>query len=143
VLRLPFADRSFGFAYSVNLFHHLGSAEQQRRAFAEIRRVLDTGALFHLHEINVTNPIFRFYMGYLFPLLRNIDRGTEQWLLPARMRDIPGMRLRRIEAFTFIPDFAPRWAVTRLRGLERRLERSRWARYGAHFVAVLERVDGA
>ena len=138
-LRLPFPDATFDFAYSVNLFHHLPSRELQRQALQEVRRVLKPGHMFFLHEINVLNPVFRFYVGYVFPIIRNIDTGTERWLKPAALNSIPELQLRSVRYFTFIPDFLPRWAVKWASGLERRLESSRWAHLSAHFVAGFER----
>lgn len=138
-LRLPFADGTFDFVYSVNLFHHLPSRELQRQALQEARRVLRLGGMFFLHEINVVNPLFRFYMGYVFPVIRNIDSGTERWLKPAALGSQPGLRLCSVRYFTFIPDFLPRWALGWARELEERLERSRWAQFSAHFVAGFER----
>ena len=141
MLHLPFADGAFDFVYTVNVLHHLPSRQHQRRAFDEARRALRAGGIFFLHEINVTNPLFRLYMGYLFPLLRNIDLGTERWLLPGSLAALPGWRLRQVRYFTFVPDFLPRRLAAPAWKLERRLERSRWAPLSAHYMAVLEKTD--
>ena len=141
VLHLPFADGAFDFVYTVNVLHHLPSRQHQRRAFDEARRALRPGGIFFLHEINVTNPLFRLYMGYLFPLLRNIDLGTERWLLPGSLGALPGWRLRQVRYFTFVPDFLPRRLAAPAWKLERRLERSRWAPLSAHYMAVLEKTE--
>ncbi|MBI4514438.1 MAG: methyltransferase domain-containing protein [Deltaproteobacteria bacterium] len=137
--QLPFPDGTFDFVYSVNMFHHLPRLEMRRQGLAEIRRVLKPGGRFFLHEINVTNPLFRFYMSYVFPILRHIDDGTERWILPATLAGPPGLSLCAVRYFTFIPDFLPRWAARWMHGLEQRLEASRWAQFSAHFVADFER----
>ena len=48
---LPFADSSFSAAVAILVLHHLRSSELQKRAFAEIRRVLQTGGVFLAFEI--------------------------------------------------------------------------------------------
>lgn len=138
-LRLPFADETFDFAYSVNLFHHLTTRSLQREAFREVQRVLKPHGRFFLHEINVANPLFRFYMGYVFPVLRNIDTGVELWLRPAALDEQGGLELRGVCYFTFLPDFLPSWAMRWTRRVERRLENSRWRHLSAHYMAQFER----
>lgn len=77
---LPFRADTLDFAYSVNAFHHIDTMERKRAALAEVARVLKPGGLFFLHEMNVSNPLLRVYLSYVFPLVRSIDEGTEQWL---------------------------------------------------------------
>src|SRR5262249_20868063 len=60
---LPFQSEVFDFAYAVNVVHHFENREQQRQVLGQVARVLKPGGVFFLHEINTTNPIFRFYMG--------------------------------------------------------------------------------
>jgi SAM-dependent methyltransferase len=136
---LPFRTGSFDFAYAVNIIHHLEDREWQRQAFAEAARVLKPGGIFFLHEINVINPLFRFYMGYVFPLIKRIDEGTELWLNPDALPQVDGLRLEQVSYFTFLPDFLPRALMQSLLPLDRRLEHSRFARYSAHFMATLRR----
>src|SRR5204863_86593 len=45
VLQIPAADASFDFVYIINVLHHLNSVDEQRRAFAELFRVLRPGGL--------------------------------------------------------------------------------------------------
>ena len=134
---LPFADASYDFVYSINAMHHLGSPRAQANALQEIVRVLRPGGMFVLHEINTRNPLFRFYMGYLFPLLKQIDEGNEDWILPTTLPAVAGARWSpEVTYFTFLPDFlssVPAW----LRAIEHRLERSRWRGYSAHYQACL------
>jgi SAM-dependent methyltransferase len=136
--RLPFPDDTFDFAYSINAFHHLPSPEAQARAIGEIARVLRPGGIFVLHEINTHNPVFRLYVGYLFPLLKQIDEGTERWILPSALPPAAGARWApEVQYFTFTPDFVPRAVQRLLDGVERRLERSALQRYSAHYQACL------
>src|SRR5690606_21159688 len=93
--------------------------------------------LVFLHEINTLNPLFRFYMSYVFPLLRRIDEGNERWINPKALPEIPHGRWLRVEYFTFLPDFLPRPLVRLLRPLEAWLETSPWQHLSAHYVAVL------
>jgi SAM-dependent methyltransferase len=135
---LPFPDGTFDFAYSINAFHHFPSAAAQARAAAEIVRVLRPGGTFVLHEINTLNPVFRLYVGYLFPLLKQIDEGTEHWILPSGLPAVEGAAwLADVRYFTFMPDFVPSAAQGLLQGVERTLERSALRRFSAHYQACL------
>jgi len=137
--QLPFADDSFDFVYSVNAIHHILEDGAQHRALREIVRVLRPGGVFLLHEINTENPVFRWYMGYLFPLLTKIDEGNEEWVLPTALPFVPGASWERdrVEYFTFLPDFVPKLLLRAFAPLETWLERSRMRRMSAHYQACL------
>lgn len=135
---IPFPDETFHFVYAIGVLHHLEAGATRRKVCAEIRRVLRPRGLFLLHETNPGNPLFRFYMGYVFPILRRIDEGTEEWIDPASL-EVDGMRLLDLRYSTFLPDFTPRWLVKPLSTIERRLHASRWNHYGAHYLAVFEK----
>ncbi|OPZ19819.1 MAG: Ubiquinone biosynthesis O-methyltransferase [candidate division BRC1 bacterium ADurb.BinA364] len=136
---LPFRPETFDFIYSANVLHHLPGREEQRRAAAELWRSLKPGGRFILHEINVANPLFRFYMGYVFPILREIDTGEEWWIAPGDFEELGLPPPLALEQYTFLPDFLPEWMARALRPLERRLEQSRWRGYGAHYSAVFRK----
>jgi len=138
-LNVPAADESFDFVYCINVLHHLASEAEQRRAFAELLRVLRPGGLLFVHEINTRNVLFRFYMGYVFPSLNCIDEGTERWLLPHQLTRYSDAPVRRIEYFTFLPDFIPRFAMRALRPIEALLEASPLRVYSAHYMAALQK----
>ncbi len=133
---LPYADNSFDFVYSINVLHHILAPQLQQSAFNEITRVLKPGGVFFLHEMNMINPVFRFYINYLFPLLKRIDEGTELWL---DARNLPNIKQAswssELHFFTFIPDFLPTQLLAWSRSLETTLEQSRFNKYGAHFLA--------
>lgn len=145
--RLPFPDGTFDFAYTINMVHHLKRGEQEA-ALAEALRVLRPGAPLVVFEINVLNPLFRFYMRQVFPRTRRIDRGDEEFLTPRGFRRMAPGRVERMAYSTFIPDFTPRWMLPALRPLERGLERIAGP-FGIHYAAVLrgggpqQRDDGA
>jgi 2-polyprenyl-3-methyl-5-hydroxy-6-metoxy-1,4-benzoquinol methylase len=140
---LPFPDASFDFAYAINVLHHLPEGEQGR-AMDEIVRVLRPGGRLFLHEINTRNPLFQFYMGYVFPVLRSIDEGTEQWVRPDRLPDAEGADWNaEVEYFTFLPEFVTARLSRRLRWLEAALERSSFRIFGAHYLARLRKRDAA
>ena len=99
--------------------------------------------LFSLHEINTLNPLFRAYMGYVFPLLRDIDEGTERWLMPTALPAVAGARwLPEVTYFTFMPDFVPPVAQRLLGRTELALERSSWRQWSAHYQACLVKHPG-
>lgn len=135
---LPFADDSYDFVYGINAIHHILSTDAQQRALREIVRVLRPGGVFLLHEINTNNPVFRWYMGYLFPLLKKIDEGNERWVLPTALPPVPGARWSSdVRYFTFLPDFVPARILAWFANLERALERSSFRRFSAHYQACL------
>jgi 2-polyprenyl-3-methyl-5-hydroxy-6-metoxy-1,4-benzoquinol methylase len=135
---LPFPDASFDFVYSINVLHHIEDPLAQAQAFAEVVRVLKPGGKFFLHEINIENPLFRLYMSYLFPVVRDIDEGTERWIRPSQLPAIPGGSWDRdVRYFTFLPDFIPSPVLTAFAGVERALEQSFMASWSAHYMAIL------
>jgi SAM-dependent methyltransferase len=138
--RLPFEDGAFDFAYSINVMHHVTDAGKRARVLEEIVRVLKPGGVFFLHEINTQNPLFRFYMSYFFPLMCEIDEGTERWIKPRELPAVPGARWDTpIDYFTFLPNFTPRPALRALRRVEEWLERSPLRSWSAHYVARLRK----
>jgi SAM-dependent methyltransferase len=141
-LALPLGDASIDFAYAVGVWHHLGGAEGQATAMREAARVLAPGGRLLIHETNPRNPLYRLYMGYVFPILKSIDEGVEHWVDPARWRAAEGFALRELRYFTFLPDFTPRWLLRWLAPLEARLEASALRGYSVHYFAVLEREPG-
>ncbi len=142
---LPFSENTYDFVYSINAIHHILDEGAQQRALDEIVRVLRPGGVFLLHEINTYNPLFRWYMGYLFPLLKKIDEGNEEWVLPTELPPTEGARweTESIEYFTFLPDFVPHAILRAFAGVERYLEQSRFRRMSAHYQACLIKADGA
>jgi 2-polyprenyl-3-methyl-5-hydroxy-6-metoxy-1,4-benzoquinol methylase len=143
MLEIPAPTGSHDFVYCINVLHHLSSVEQQRAAFAELERVLRPGGLLFVHEINVRNPIFRLYMGYLFPLLNCIDEGVERWLLPHRLESYTSTPVVETHYFTFLPEFLPEGMVRLFRPIERLLEASPLRLYSAHYMAVLRKAETA
>jgi len=139
-LELPYEDGTFDFAYSINVFHHVGDAKAQLAAFAEVARVLKPGGCFFLQEMNTRNLLFRFYMGYVFPLMCDIDEGTEFWIRPDELPDVAGATWDSdVRYFTFLPDFTPAKVLKRLQRVEARLERSSLRHLSAHYAALLIR----
>jgi ubiquinone/menaquinone biosynthesis C-methylase UbiE len=133
---LPFADGAFDLAYTINMLHHLKRGEQED-ALREVRRVLRPDGTLLVFEINLRNPLFRFYMRRIFPRTRRIDRGDEEFI---RDSDLPlgtPFRVDRVEHYTFLPDFLPRGLLKAGRTLERALERGPLRRLGIHYTAVL------
>jgi SAM-dependent methyltransferase/uncharacterized membrane protein YbhN (UPF0104 family) len=138
---LPFRSASLAFVYAIGVLHHLEGREARGRVCEEAARVVSPGGLLLVHESNPRNPLFRFYLGYVFPLIRSIDEGTESWIAPDDWRDVPGWSLVTVRYFTFLPDFVPRRLLPAMLSLERKLERSFLAPYSAHYLAVLRRVE--
>lgn len=138
-LSLPLPDHSLDFVYVIGVLHHLPGRAAQARALKELARVLKPGGLLLVHESNPRNPLFRFYMGYLFPLLKSIDEGTEWWLDPRAWARVDGFDLVDVHYFTFLPDFTPQKLMRQALTIERWLERGATRRYSAHYMAVVAR----
>jgi SAM-dependent methyltransferase/uncharacterized membrane protein YbhN (UPF0104 family) len=138
---LPFEDEALDYVFTVGVLHHLPGAPVQAAACREVWRVLKPGGVFVVQETNTKNPLFRLYMSYLFPLLKSIDEGTERWIEPERWVDLPGFDLHDTIFFTFLPDFAPRFALPALRSLEGRLERGLLKSRSVHYQAVLRKSE--
>ncbi len=138
-LELPFGDASLDFIYTIGVLHHLPGREAQQSAFREIARVLKPGGRLLVHESNPRNPLFRFYMGYLFPILKSIDEGTEWWIDPRSLESLEDLQPESVRYFTFLPDFTPRALMGVALQIERMLERGPTRPYSAHYMAILVR----
>jgi SAM-dependent methyltransferase len=138
-LTLPFPDGSLDFIYTVGVLHHLDGVAAQHQAGLEVARVLKPGGVFIVHETNPRNPLFRLYMGYVFPILRSIDEGIEHWIEPERWSNAPGLALDNVHYFTFLPDFLPRSLMRLALPLERRLERGPLRHFSVHYMATLRK----
>jgi ubiquinone/menaquinone biosynthesis C-methylase UbiE/uncharacterized membrane protein YbhN (UPF0104 family) len=138
-LDLPFRDASLDFVYTIGVLHHLPGRAAQDQAVREIARVLKPGGVLLVHESNPRNPLFRFYMGYLFPILKSIDEGTEWWIDPRAWGISDVLHLEYVRYFTFLPDFTPRLLMRPALAVERLLERGPTRHFSAHYMAVLRR----
>jgi ubiquinone/menaquinone biosynthesis C-methylase UbiE len=138
MLALPFGPKSFEFAYVINVLHHL-PPERQLEALGQVASVVSPSGLVFVHEMNSINPLFRFYLGYVFPILKGIEEGVETYLDPRQIENVPGLELMALHFFSFMPDFVPAGLLGVLKPVERRLERSRLARFSAHFLAIYRR----
>jgi ubiquinone/menaquinone biosynthesis C-methylase UbiE len=139
VLDIPAKDASCDFVYIINVLHHLANVDEQRRAFAELLRVLRPGGVLFVHEINTRNLLFRFHMGYVFPSLNCIDEGVERWLLPDQLAMYTDAAVTEVRYFTFLPEFLAPGFVKLLASLERWLEGSSLRVYSAHYMAVIRK----
>ena len=136
--RISLPDNSVDFAYSINVMHHIEDPALRETSWRELVRVVRPGGLIMIHEMNTLNPVFRFYLGYVFPLIKSIDEGTEQWLDPHALPEIDGAQWQTDTCyFTFVPDFVPTWLGALLAPLERWLENSRFKHWSAHFFSYL------
>jgi len=138
-LALPFRDGSFDFVYTIGVLHHIPGETAQQNVMEEVARVLKPGGMFLIQETNPRNPLFRFYMGYVFPVLKSIDEGVEVWIDPRCLSAQRGFDVAEVRYFTFIPDFLPRWLRGPFHALERKLESSVLRSYSVHYMATLRK----
>ncbi len=137
-LRLPFGDESFHYAYTINVLHHLKRGEQER-ALAELHRVIKPGGVLIVHEMNIRNPLFAWYLRKLYPKIRPIDKGDEEFIHPDSWPLAPGWKRETTRYMTFVPDFLPRALLAPARKIETFLENGRGAPYSAHYVVALRK----
>jgi len=140
---LPFPDAVFDFVVVVGVLHHVDGLAARGRVLREVHRVLRAGGRLVVHETNPRNPLFRFYMGYVFPLLKRIDEGTETWLDPDAWSSEEGFETVGCRFFTFLPDFVPQAMLEWASRVERWLERSPLRSWAVHYMVVLEKTPGA
>jgi SAM-dependent methyltransferase len=138
-LSLPFLNGSFDFVYIVGAIHHFGGEKIQQDALREVQRVLKNGGYFIVHETNPRNPIFRFYMSYVFPLMKTIDEGTEHWIPTEFWQKLDGWKLIQVRYFTFLPNFLPKVLMKSFLPLQNRLETSSLRSYSVHYMATLQK----
>ncbi len=136
---LPFEDNSLEFVYSIGVLHHLPDKATQKQVCNEVFRILKPGGLFIIHETNPMNPFFKFYMSYIFPLLKSIDEGTEKWIHPDEWQNFQGTNLVERRFFTFMPDFIPKFLMPPFLSLQIKLEGSRYNNYSVHYMAVVQK----
>jgi SAM-dependent methyltransferase len=140
IVDIPIKSESLGYVYSINTFHHLGSVRDQVRALGEIYRVLKPGGVCIIHEMCIQNPLFRFYMGYIFPLIKNIDVGTEIWLKGDEAFLSDKFLLEAKLYHTFLPDFLPKFMFRFCVAIEKFLEQiSILKTFSAHICIILRK----
>ena len=84
------------------------------------------GGVVFVHEMSVVNPLFRFYLGYVFPILKGIEEGFETYLDPRQIENVPGLESTALHYFSFMPDFVPARLLDVLTPMERRLDAACW-----------------
>ncbi len=137
MLSLPFPDGSFDVVYAINSLHHLDSPAAQKTALGELRRVTKTGGIIIVHEMNTRNPLIRWYLRFLFPRLKSIDAGNEQWILPSYWEKHYPEVCGPVSYFTFTPDFTPRLLLPFFRMVDRFLESTLLRFWSAHYAVTL------
>ncbi|MCS7205832.1 MAG: methyltransferase domain-containing protein [Leptospiraceae bacterium] len=142
ITELPFPDEYFDFIYTINVLHHLPTKEEQIKALNEFYRVLKPKGKLIIHEINVLNPFFRFYISYIFPLIKSIDEGTEIWIDISLLKNFSALSMFsiiKIEYFTFLPDFLPKFLLKIFEPIEAFLETSSLRKFSAHISFIMEK----
>lgn len=138
ILSIPFNKGTFDVSYTINTLHHLASWKEQKKALLELARVTKKDGLIIVHEMNIKNPIIRFYLNYIFPKLRSIDEGHEHWIPSDLWNELEEFDLQKIEYYTFMPDFTPRPLLPIFQFVETFLERSPIRSWSAHYMVVLK-----
>lgn len=139
---LPFKSNSFDFAYTINMLHHIEVKDRKKAINEMIRTVKPSGYIF-IFEMNTKNPLFSFYINYIFPKLKKIETGEETCLKEEYILDVikNKAKLEKIEYFSFIPDFTPEILLPFLKIIETFIEKTPLTKLGVHY-AVIARKDG-
>ncbi|MEE2708831.1 MAG: methyltransferase domain-containing protein [Gemmatimonadota bacterium] len=77
---LPFKDSSFDFIISAHVFHHLIDPEVLKSTIREFRRIVKSGGLMVIVDVNPVNPISKLTQ-YLM-VKRGVDTGKEKLIFP-------------------------------------------------------------
>jgi hypothetical protein len=80
--------------------------------------------------MNINNPVFHYYLNYIFPLTRNIDEGKEVWVDKQIITDSE-FELVKIEYFTFTPDFVPKSLLKLFKLIDLVFEKTIFAKWGS------------
>ncbi len=78
---LPFKSDFFDFCFCINVLHHLPSEELQDGFLKEMIRVTKKNGYIFIFDLSLKNPLFSFYLKYIFPKIRSIDEGDELFLV--------------------------------------------------------------
>ena len=136
---VPFRDGSFDVVCATNSIHHLPTRAAQLQAIRSAGQLLRPGGLFIVNEMNVFNPLILFYLRFIFAKRRAIDEGDEIWLDRALMTEGNRFEVVHEKFYTFVPDFSPPWFLRLMKPLDRWLDATVLARFGAHMTIIARR----
>ncbi len=138
---IPFRSNYFDFSYCINMLHHITSRELQARAVREMVRVVKPGGLVFIFDLSMANPVFSFYLNFLFHRIRRIDDGTELFLSPREISQFVADRadLLGVDYYSFMPDMMPRTLMGITRKIENFMERTPFRKMAMHEVIVLRK----
>ncbi len=138
---LPFKSNNFDFCYSINVLHHLPSRDMQKRFIDEMIRVVKPGGMLFFFDLSQKNPLFAFYLNYIFPIIRSIDEGDELFY---NEKDIVKLtknkaRLIDVDFYSFVPDIASKGLLNIISRIERVIEKTFLKRLAMHQVIILQK----
>lgn len=138
---LPFPDDTFDVVFCAAVLHHLAHKEAVRNAIQEIVRVTRSGGTAIIWDHNPRNPYWPWLMARVPQ-----DIGEERLIPMVEIREalqqLPSLSMAKVSChqITFIPDFAPVWALPVLTFAERICEATPIIRnISAHNVVVVKK----
>lgn len=142
ILSRSFSAENFHVSYSINAIHHLPTAGNQLEAMNNLINITKTGGLIIIHEMNIQNPIFNFYLRRIFPKIRKIDTGCDElFLKPHFFYALTNVKVIDLKYYTFMPDFMPKFALNTGIALESFLEKTPLKSWSAHYMVVLRKIS--
>ena len=150
---LPFVDKTFDMAFSVNLFHHIAYTNIIAKGFREQARCVKLGGHVLVFELNpnslgwskdlVPKMTRGFVYLLLFPLhqhvMDNIEEGTKMISLSELLDSMKEAKVVFTKIGGFIPTYCPEFLFRIFTLLEKSMESAPLLRkYGAHIVIVGE-----
>jgi len=139
--RLPFKSNYFDFCFSINVLHHLPSETLQDNFLNEMIRVVKPNGKIFIFDLSLKNPIFSFYVKYIFPRIRSIDEGDELFFNEKKIvkKTAKKTDLICIDYYSFIPDIITQPLLNILIKIEKKIERTFLKRLAMHQVIILKK----
>jgi ubiquinone/menaquinone biosynthesis C-methylase UbiE len=136
---LDFEDATFDIVLMIGLLHHIYPKIDQKKAIAEGLRVVKKDGFLIIRESNVTNPLFKMYWNYVFPITSKIDKfGGENWIKPSFFIK-ENYNVVQLCYFTFIPDVTPNFLLPLASRVESIFENSFLKSLSAHYLIALKK----
>jgi len=139
--RLPFKSNYFDFCFTINVIHHLPTRDLQDDFINEMIRVVKPKGKIFIFDLSLKNPVFSFYLKYIFPRIRSIDEGDELFFNIKKIikTTVKKTDLISVDYYSFIPDIIIRPLLNVMIKIEKLIEKTFLKRLAMHQVIILKK----